>query len=193
MINDRSSRFYAAPDPSSGAITNTNLSNALTLVDPLHGMAATGVTGLPLSAMQYGFTSPFPDGIFTIYRQGDKNAGFNEYSFNLQNKYTFSEGRLKGLGLLVDTRTYARNRAYYVSYPGMRSLYRLPRATVFNLGVSYSHKLVARYTWSTQVNVQNVLNHYRVWVLPDASNGATLLARLSAQPRTFIWSNSFKF
>jgi outer membrane receptor protein involved in Fe transport len=195
MINDPSHRFYANPDRSSGAITNTNLRNALTAVDPVRGTAATGTPGLPLSAVQYNFQSPYPDGIYTIYEKGDKNTGFNEYSFNFQNNYTFASGILKGLSLFGDVRTYARNRAYYVFDPATRtrSLFELPRATVFNAGVTYRYKITERFTWTTQLNIQNLFNHYKVWIMPDAPNRQTLLARLSTQPRQFIWSNTISF
>jgi outer membrane receptor protein involved in Fe transport len=194
MINDPSSRFYANPDPSSGRITNTNLRNALMLVDPVRGMAATGVTGLPLSSVQYNYTSPYPDGIYTIYQAGDKNTGFNQYSVNFQNKYTFSEGILKGVGVFGDVRTYYKNRSYYMTHPGgARELFSLPRSTTFNLGVSYSRRIGQRYTWTTQVNVRNLFNHYKVWLLPSASNSQEAIARLSEQPRAYIWTNTFSF
>ncbi|HUR60414.1 MAG TPA: TonB-dependent receptor [Opitutaceae bacterium] len=195
MINDPASRFYANPDRSSGSITNANLRTALTAVDPLHGTAATGTPGLPLSSIQYNFQSPYPSGIYTIYKAGDKNTGFNEYSLNFQNNYTFSSGILKGLSLFGDMRTYMKNRAYYVFDPvaRSRSLLSLPRATVFNAGISYRHKINERFMWTTQLNIQNVLNHYSVWILPDAPNRQTLLARLSTQPREFIWTNTISF
>jgi hypothetical protein len=142
----------------------------------------------------------------TIYKEGEKNTGFNEYSFNFQNKYTFSNGALRGVGVFVDLATYLKNRAYYVIYPGtgastsaakqIRTLYRLPRQNTVNLGLSYSHKLPwfgDRFTWSTQLNVRNALNHYRVWIVPTAANGNTLNARQSALPREFVWTNSLSF
>ncbi len=195
MINDPANRYYANPDRSSGAITNANLRTILTAVDPLRGTAATGTPGLPLSAMQYNFQSPYPNGMYTIYQAGDKNTGFNEYSLNFQNNYTVSAGILKGLSLFTDVRTYAQNRAYYVFDPvaRSRSLYRLPRSTIFNAGLTYRHKITEKFLWTTQLNIQNVFNHYKVWVLPDAPNRQTLLARLSAQPREFIWTNTISF
>src|SRR5581483_7556980 len=53
MINDPTSPYYAAPNVDSGSITNTTLKNTLTAQDPVHGVAATGVAGLPLSQIQY--------------------------------------------------------------------------------------------------------------------------------------------
>src|SRR5439155_19063800 len=132
----------ARPDPDSGSITNTTLRNVLTTADPAHGTAATGVTGLPITQVQYNFTSPYPNGEVTIYKEGEKNTGFNEYNFSFQNHYTFSEGAIRGLGVFLDLGTYLKNRAYYTIYPGagnstsaakqVRMLYRLPRSTAIN-------------------------------------------------------------
>ena len=206
MINNAANPFYANPDPTSGRIQSTTLRTALLTVDPAKGTAATGVTGLPISAVQYAFASPYPNGDVLIYKAGEKNTGFNEYTFNFQNNYTLETGRLKGVGIFTDVQTYAKNRAYYVNYPDAsgsvlgtritRELYRLPRATVLNAGLSYKFKvpwLGERYTWSTQVNVRNVLNHYRVWVAPTSGNGSILNARYSAQPQMFLWTNSVNF
>lgn len=206
MINDPTNPYYAAPSPDSGSITSTTLRNTLLAVDPAKGTAATGVTGLPITAVQYTFTSPYPNGLVTIYREGEKNTGFNEYSFNFQNNYSVSEGSLKGLRLFTNVASYLKNRAYYTIYPGagnattaakqVRQLYRLPTMVTFNYGIGYSHKLwgrFQRYGWSTQLNVNNAFNHDRVWILPTAANGNTLNARQSASPREFIWSNTVTF
>ncbi len=208
MINTVSSPYFANPDPASGRIQSTTLRTVLTAVDPARGSAATGVVGLPISKIQYGnYTSPYADGRVVIYRAGEKNVGFNEYTFNFQNKYTFTNGFARGLTVLADMQTYAKNRAYYTNYPDasgstlatkvVRVLYRYPTATVFNVGLSYSHRglpwLGDKYTWSTQLNIKNALNHYRVWVVPTSALATTLNARLSALPRSFIWTNSIEF
>jgi outer membrane receptor protein involved in Fe transport len=207
MINDPTSKYYAQPDATSGRITNTTLRTVLITTDPTHGSATTGRVGLPMSSMQYSFTSPYPNGTVVIYQKGEKNTGFNELSFNFSNKYTFSSGRLKGFGIFTDVATYAKNRAYYVNYPDTsgsllgtkitRELYRLPRATVLNLGFSYSRKglpwIGDRVSWSTQLNIKNALNHYVIWVAPTSSNGSTLNARYSTQPRQIQWTNTISF
>ena len=207
MLNTVGNPYYANPEPTSGLIQSTTLRTVLMAVDPVKGAAATGVPGLPISSVQYNFTSPYPGGTVVIYKAGEKNVGFNEFTFNFQNKYTFTEGFVKGLSILTDVQTYAKNRAYYTIYPGVggstaatkvtRLLYRYPTATVFNLGLSYRHKGVPwlgdKYAWSTQVNVRNALNHYRVWIVPTSSLGTTLNARFSAQPRSFTWTNTIEF
>jgi outer membrane receptor protein involved in Fe transport len=202
MINDRDGPYYASPDADSGRITRSALITALTTVDLVHGSAATGVTGLPISAIQYDFTNPH-SGQVPVVSAGDKTTGINEYTFNLQNNYTFPKGRLRGLSVFVDLRTYYRNRAYYTSYfpgsaaatnlNGARVLYRLPSLTEVGLGLAYRYRFGSgqgRVTWTTRLNVQNVFDNSRVWVVPSRTNGAILNARLSGQPREFIWTNS---
>lgn len=207
MINTTTSPYYANPEPTSGRIQGTTLRTVLMNVDPVKGSAATGVTGLPISSVQYNFAGPYPGGTVVIYRAGEKNTGFNELTFNAQSKYTFTSGFAKGFGLFTDLQTYAKNRAYYTNYPDAtgstaatrvtRLLYSYPRATVFNLGLSYGRKglpwLGDKYRWSTQLNIRNALNHYRVWVVPTSALGTTLNARYSAQPRMFVWTNSVNF
>jgi outer membrane receptor protein involved in Fe transport len=203
MINDPASPLYAAPNADSGAITGTALRAAL-MSNPIAlahgGPAATGVTGLPISAMQYSFSNP-NNGVVTLVRAGDLNTGINEYTFNLQSNYTFSSGRLKGFGIFAGVRTFARNRAYYTpvfpasgsAVQAARVLYRLPGETVVDFHLSYQRKLRGGLEWSTQLNVNNALDQSEVTVLPNPANAAQLRARLSEQPRQFIWTNTLRF
>jgi hypothetical protein len=203
MINSPGNPYFAAPDPNSGTITNLLLRTVLTTPDSQHGKAATGVVGLPLTEIQYAFNSPYPAGNVVIYRAGEKNTGFNEYTFNLQSRFEFSSGPLRGLGVLGDVQAHVRNRAYHVNYPGAdggtlgteveRRLFRLPNNAVLNLSLTYRRRLGETLTWSTQLNVRNVLNDHRVWVIPSPANGTVLNARLSAQPRLWIWTNTISF
>jgi outer membrane receptor protein involved in Fe transport len=202
MINDPANPYWANPDPDSGAITGGNLRAALSTVDPLHGPVATGVTGLPLARIQYAFSDPNQHhGVITVFRAGEKSTGYNEFTVNFQNSFTFDHGPLRGFGGFIDARTYLKNRAYYVQYSapggrplnGVRALYRLPPATVFNFNLHYRRKIGTRYEWTTQLNVTNALNHYRAWIVPDPASGAFSRARLSVQPRAATWSNTLSF
>lgn len=200
MLNDPQSRYYAAPDANSGRITNPTLIDALTAVDPIHGTAATGVTGLPIGAIQYNFDDPY-GGTITVAHAGDQTTGISALSFNTQAAYRFTQGRLRGWELLGDFRTYWRNRAYYTSYfpagstsavGAQRSLYGLPSAAVFGVGIGYEHRF-RRVTWRMRLNLQNVFNHYRVWVVPSPANARVLEGRLSTQPRRLVWTMSVGF
>jgi hypothetical protein len=198
MINDPANPYYATPDANSGRITNPALIATLTTVDPVHGTAATGVTGLPVSAMQYAFNNPH-HGEITVVSAGDKTTGINEYSLNIQSAFTIAAGAWRGVGLVLNAATYFRNRAYYTLYfptattgnllEATRALYRLPTATTLGVGFGYERKLWGR-TWTTRLNLNNPLSDTRVWIAPSPTNGAILNARLSTQPREFIWTNS---
>lgn len=205
MINDPSSPYYANPDPNSGSIRTTALRNALTDVDPAHGAAATGRTGLPISAIQYAFVNPH-DGLITVVKEGDKNTGLNEWSLNFQNHYSLESGPLRGLAMFFDVRATLRNRAYYTSrfptsstgnaFQAVRELFRMPDNVVCGLGLSYRHKLGGPFhglTWSTQVNVRNLFDKSDVWIMPNPANAAQLRARLSSSPRSVVWTNTIDF
>jgi hypothetical protein len=205
MINNPASVLYAAPHADSGFITSLALRTALG-AHPIalqHGGAsATGVTGLPINAIQYQWANA-GDGTITVVKAGDKNTGINEYAFNFQSNYGFETGRLKGLGFFVGLRAFARNRAYYtLVFPSAaggsavqaeRRLYRLPDSAFLDLNVSYRRKLRGGGEWSTQLNINNVLDRAEVTIMPNAANAAQSRARLSALPRQFIWTNTFRF
>jgi outer membrane receptor protein involved in Fe transport len=204
MINNPASPFYANPDPNSGSIRTAALTSVLTAVDPVRGQAATGQTGLPISAIQYNYTNP-NNGVITVVAAGDKNVGINEYSFNFQTNYSFEAGALKGLGVFFDVSHTMKNRAYYtITFPagttntlqGVRSLYRMPDLTVCGLGLNYKLKLpgrLNRFTWETRFNIKNLLDQSEVVIMPNPTNSSQLRARLDAQPRLFIWSNTIAF
>ena len=208
MINDPSSSLYAAPNADSGSITGGALKTALGAnpVALTHGGAsATGVAGLPISAMQYNWSNPH-HGVITVVSKGDLNTGINEYTLNFQSNYVFSKGALKGFGVFGGVRTFFKNRAYYTTvYPtsaggsaveGTRVLYRLPNSTVVDLNVSYRRNLWGRLrnmVWTTQLNVNNLFDRSEVNVLPSATNAAILNGRLTELPRQIIWSNTVSF
>lgn len=204
MINDSTSPFYANPDPNSGSIRTPALITALTAIDPAHGIAATGVTGLPLSAIQYNYTSP-SGGVITVVKAGDKNTGLNEYSFNFQNNYSFNSGALKGLSVFFDVSAKLNDRSYYtITFPagstntlqGVRSLVSKPDLVIYGLGIGYTHALpgpLHKLRWSTQLNIKNLFDKSDVIIMPLNTNASQLRATLSALPRQIIWSNSISF
>jgi hypothetical protein len=205
MMNDPAGILHAAPHPDSGSITGPALRAALGThaIALAHGGAsATGVPGFPLSAMQYDWPGR-GDGMVTVVRAGDKNTGINEYGFNFQSNYSFESGRMKGLGVFTSLRAFWNNRAYYTqAFPGgstgsavqaTRVLYRLPDDVIVDVNVSYRRKLRGGAEWITQLNVNNLFDRSEVTVAPSAANSADLRARLSAPPRQFIWTNTFRF
>ncbi|MBL9207202.1 MAG: TonB-dependent receptor plug domain-containing protein [Opitutaceae bacterium] len=191
--------YYATPTALSGAIgTNTNVARVLRVVDPVRGPILTGAVGLPISSIQInpGFTPP---GSILVTQAGDATVGYPEVSMNLSNAYSFRSGRFKGLtfggtvGLAWDRNMYN----YYVSSvaPGVpRKLFRQPTMVRFDPMMSYRMKF-SRFTWSMQVNVNNLFNRYKVLVLPNPTTGWTgvLDATIDQVPRTYVFSTGVDF
>lgn len=206
MINDPASLFYAAPNADSGSITNPTLRVALggsNLIAAAHGGAsATGITGLPISAVQYDWPTS-GNGTITVVKAGDKNTGINKYSFNFQSNYNFGSGPLAGFGFFIGLRAFAGNRAYYTQvFPtattgsavqATRFLYRLPNTAILDLNLNYKRQVWHRCEWTLQLNINNLLDNSDVTVLPSAGNAEQLRARLSALPRQFILTNTLRF
>jgi hypothetical protein len=196
--------YWANPDVVSGAI-NSGSGAALVLknVDPVHGAILTGATLLPISNFQLnqnlaGISLP---GSILATHVGDKTTGYPELSANMTNLYTFSEGWLKGFSLGGTVAFSWGNRGYYY-YPGaisvaaQRQLFYTPVQQQFNLITGYTRK----FRWATltsQLNVDNIFNHYHITVLPNATTGYNAITGLNAtffqQPRVYTWTNTFNF
>jgi hypothetical protein len=77
-----------------------------------------------------------------------------------------------------------------------RQLFTAPNLTTVNLIAGYAHKF-KHVTFLSQVNVNNMLNHYDILVLPNMSTGWTVLSGLRATmygvPRSTTWSNTISF
>jgi outer membrane receptor for ferric coprogen and ferric-rhodotorulic acid len=200
MINDPINPYYANPDNGNGHVTGTNLKNALTyFVSPARGSALTDVTGLPLSKIQYAWGDPnHTNGQTTVARKGEPTVGYAQYTLNLTQFYTFTgENWLHGVGLGGSVSTGFKYRTYFYASPdGSRQLYSAPNLTTVNGILSYARKF-HRVSWQTQVNVDNVFNHYIVGILPNNgsgfTNGQNLQATFYGQPRTWRWTNTFSF
>lgn len=209
MMNNPSSPYYASPVNPSGAILSSSVVASIlkgvvgTLADPsaaTHGSILTGAVGLPISALQ--ITPPFTvPGSIPIAQAGDHTVGYPSISSNLTSVYTFTSSWLKGFEIGgTATGNWKYNEFYY--YPAglgasfQRSLYTAPTSFTFDLIAGYSHRF--RFvTWSTQLNIFNLFNHYDVLILPNQSTGWTVASGLRAnffgEPRSAVWSNTVKF
>ncbi len=204
MLNTVAGPYAANPDPTSGTITNPALRTILTNVSPDNGPIATGATGLPLSAMQYVFTSPFPKGNVTVFKPGDLTTGYVGWQYNFVTDYTIDHGPLKGLGALFSGVAQYSNRAYYtyLPKPGVnggtlvvnetRQLYGLPTSTNFNLGLHYEFK-VRHHQLTSRVNVTNLFNHDPIYLEPQPSNGSLLQVVNRNPPRLWSWTTEIDF
>jgi len=205
LLNTPTSVYYANPNADSGHIGNSSLLTILKTVDPVHGAIATGVTGLPLTAIQYAFTDPNGhNGVITPIVKGDKTNGYYHYTLSFVNKYDFDRGWLKGFGLGSTANVGYQFRSHYYPTPNpasptnfttsIRNLYLRPTVATFGLIASYEHKLFSRYRFKTQLNVQNMLNHYDILLPPSTTltppfNNVVF----TTEPRRWIWTNTISF
>lgn len=202
LMNTSSSPYYANPAPVSSEISGTtSVSTVLKQVDPVHGAILTGLTGLPISKLQVApnASSP-PPGTIVVTEAGDAVSGFPRYSANFLGVYQFTDGWLRGFRLGGSASVAWKTSMYYYYPQGVaavnssRIMLYLPTETVLNGIVGWQHRF-ARTTFSTQVNVNNLLNHYHVILLPSYVNGwaGPNNATLDQTPRSILWSSSFSF
>jgi hypothetical protein len=174
------------------------VATVLKSVDPVHGAILTGKVGLPISALQItpSFTVP---GTITAFTAGQKTAGYPQYSYSFTNIYTFSSGLLKHFeigGTLAGS--WRSLNYYYLPVAGSTAFtpFYAPSRQQLDLIAGYSHKF-KYFTWTSQLNIFNLPNHYDVVIEPSATTGYTTPANLSAafygQPRSYLWTNTFSF
>lgn len=199
MMSTPGNLYYANPAAVTGQIsTASNAGRVLRVVDSVRGPILTGVTGLPISAMQInpGFRPP---GAIIVGEKGDVTVGHPEFSIGGTGVYTFADGWWKGCKV-GGTVGYAWNVRGYYYYPeaatpdAPRRLYQRPSRLNTSLILGYERRF-GRYAWSSQLNVSNLLNRYRVFILPAAIGGfgRTSNAVFDTQPRAFLWTNSLSF
>ncbi len=201
LMNTSTSRYYANPAAVSGAITsNSAVATILKSADPVHGPILTGATGLPISALQIAPNplSP-PPGTIIVSKAGDRVTGFPQFSMNLTNVYTFREGWWRGIRLGGTVVSTWKNSGYYyfptgVATPNNRQMFFLPNQTTVSAILGYEKKF-RRVTFSTQLNINNLLNRYNVVLLPSYINGwsGPNNATFDRQPRSYVWSSSVAF
>ena len=200
MMNSPASTYYANPIAVTGQINaGSNVGRVLQVVDPVRGPILTGETGLPISAIQINPGAALP-GVIRTSTAGDRTSGYPEFSFNFTNVYTFREGWLRGFRLGGSVLLGWRQASFYY-FPGgvaiesgKQDLYAYPDQRRFDLITGYSRKF-RRVTWSTQLNVSNLFNRYRVIIVPNITGGwlGPLNATLDQQPRSYQWTNTFSF
>lgn len=202
MIGDPSSPYWAfnGTPTDNGRINGTNLTNVFTyFVSPARGGALTGAKGLPISDIQYTWPDPTNSGgVVVVARKGEKTVGYAEYTFSLTNFYSFTKpALLRGIGVGASVNAGYRYRTFYFNSPdGSRQLYRAPNLATADLIGSYTRKF-KRFAWTTQINVKNAFNGYKVGILPNNGTGYTDEKNLSAtfygQPRLWLWTNTLSF
>jgi outer membrane receptor for ferric coprogen and ferric-rhodotorulic acid len=200
MMNDRTGPYWAQPADDNGRLQTSNLRRVLQYFVGPNGSALTGVTGLPTSDIPYSWSDPNGTrGQTVVARKGESTVGYARYRFVLTNNYTFTgDTWLRGFGVGGTVALGLKNRTYYYNTPGGgRELFASPDTWQVNAIASYRRKLGGRFTWITQVNVENIFNHYVLGTLPNNGSGFTNPANLAVtfygQPRSYVWTNSVSF
>ncbi len=200
MMNDRTNPYWAQPADDNGRLLTSNLRRVLQYFVGASGTARSGVTGLSTNEIPYTWADPNgTKGSTVVARKGESTVGYAQYRLVLTNNYTFSgDNFLKGFGVGGTVAAGLKNRTFYYNVPGGgRFRFGSPDTWQANLIVSYRRKLGQRFGFVTQVNVENVFNHYLLGTLPNNGSGFTNPANLGVtfygQPRLYVWTNSVTF
>ena len=200
MMNDRTGPYWAQPADDNGRLQTSNLRRVLQFFVGPNGTALTGVTGLSTKDIPYLWSDPNgTNGETVVAKKGESTVGYAQYRFVLTNNYTFTgDNFLKGFGIGGTVALGLKNRTFYYNTPGGgRERYGSPDTWQANAIVSYRHKLGKRFLFTTQVNAENIFNHYTLGTLPNHGSGYTVPANLAVtfygQPRMYVWTNSVSF
>jgi hypothetical protein len=212
MMNDPTSPYYAFPKTINSQIDTSRAGRLVSVLssplDP-NNPILTGVTGVPISKLQVAPNGTVPGSIL-VAATGDVTVGYPKYSFNSTGIYSFSEGKLRGFRLGGTVSSLQQRRGYYYYPAGVssvdplnpnkgRTLFYYPNLTTLNLISGYTWKL-GKWPVSTQLNVNNLFNHYNILVLPNLGTGwvvtsgsAGLIGTLDGVPRTYVLTNRLNF
>ena len=212
MLNDPSSPYFAFPKPVNSQIDTSKAGNLVSILNsPLdpNNPILTGVTGLPIGKLQIAPNGVVPGSIL-VSATGDVTVGYPKFSLMTTGLYSFSEGRLRGVRLGGTITSLQQRRGYYYYPAGIsatdplnpnkgRTLFYYPNMTTFSLITGYDWK-VGKFRVTTQLNVNNLFNHYNVLVLPSLATGlnvttgtAGLIGTLDGVPRTYVLTNRINF
>jgi len=204
MMNSSTSTYYANPAAITASISSSSgVAAVLRTTEPGTGSPIlTGRNGLPISALQIApLASSPPVGTLVVAEPGDVSSGFPEYSFSATSLYVLTDmGWFSGFGFGGTAAAAWRNSSYYfypngTSQPNSpRIAYYAPMLTRFDGIFNYRRKF-RTITFTTQVNINNMFNHYHVEYLPNAVTGYTGVygATFDQQPRIYTWSNTISF
>jgi outer membrane receptor for ferric coprogen and ferric-rhodotorulic acid len=162
--------------------------------------ALTGRTGLPISAMQYAWTDPANyQGTYYAQRKGDKSVGSPAIKMNFTNTYDFTNRTLRGLSIGGSVALAWFNQSFYYTRPTdrVRHLFAAPlNNPQVNTWASYTIK-ARRFTFKTQLNINNMFNRYSLTINPNNGLGFTSSTNVTATyygaPRSYLWTNTVSF
>jgi outer membrane receptor protein involved in Fe transport len=209
MMSDKNSDYYAygkgGNTQSNGRIVNNSvLFRALRWFQTPAGLQARTLNpGRPFSAIPYFYDDPSGlKGIAVLSASGEPTIGHPLYRFVWTNSYAFTESRLRGLTAGTTIRWDHDKRTYWYTEPdgkggNIRKLYKeVELQPIWSTFLRYSRK-IGRYGFTTQVNIDNMFNTYKVDLRPSGTNGYTVENEIGAtfvgEPRTYSWTNSIAF
>ena len=173
-------------------------SNGLILNASALGLSVSGVgtgrVGVPINQHQLGFVPP--SSTFLESQGGERTSGYPRQSFTATSMYEVKSGALRGLGLGVNGRIDVDTISYYyndLAAGNIRKPYWWKNNATLNLIARYDWKLAKRWTWTTQINVNNALDTRKLEIYPDVAVGTPANAALRNDPRTWVWTNTLHF
>jgi hypothetical protein len=184
MLKDPGSPYFAKLDPTSGQITNAS---TLGLTTPGVG---TGATGLPISRHQLGFISP-TNGRYKVFQGGDDTTPNSQRSASINTNYALTTTAFRGLSFGGTAQWRGNLRQGYITVANVRRLYLYPDSTRIDLRLAYERKF-KRFRWTTQLMVQNVFGDQN-YLEETTVTGAANDIEIRDIPRTFVWTNTFRF
>jgi outer membrane receptor protein involved in Fe transport len=143
-----------------------------------------------------------------VLSEGTSNRGISPYTAKLVGRYSFSEGRLKGLGIGTNLRwesgkvigygqkTAAFNFGGLENYAGPASdlskEFKSDTVIAGGMVLNYSRKILNdRVRWKIQCNAQNLFSKTGLRAVAANSDGSPVWA--VSPPRTYELANSFEF
>lgn len=184
MLKDPGSPYFAKLDPTSGQITN-----ASTLGLTTTGVG-TGATGLPIGRHQLGFISP-TNGRYKVFQGGDDTTPNSQRSASINTNYALTTTAFRGLSFGGTAQWRGNLRQGYITVANIRRLYLYPDSTRIDLRLGYERKF-KRFRWTTQLMVQNVFGDQN-YLEETTVTGAANDIEIRDIPRTFVWTNTFRF
>jgi outer membrane receptor protein involved in Fe transport len=210
MMSDKTSPYYAyglgGTTQTNGRVANNSvLFRALRWFQlPNGSQARTLRAGRPISEIPYFFDDPSGlKGVAVLSAAGEPTIGHPLYRFVWTNSYQFTEGRLRGLAAGATVKWDYNKRTYWYSEPdgkggNVRKLYKEAQLPpIWDTFVRYSHRLGRKYAFSTQVNIYNQFNSYKIDLRPSGTSGYTVENAIGAtfvgEPRLYSWTNTISF
>jgi hypothetical protein len=135
-----------------------------------------------------------------ILQEGAPSNELRKWRWNFITNYSFSEGRLKGMGIGGATRIQDKNVIGYPYFnhpelgpaPDVFHPYYGESRQNFDAWVSYGRRLGQRISWKIQLNVRNIGVHNELIPIGAQPDGS-IHSYTIAEPQRWTLTNSFSF